>query len=209
MHQNGIRNALNHFRELKPNDPVGLQDASRELLNLLGYASERTLPGEASDIMGTHVHDGYKDTPKEVADCWQQVRLVFQITNEEITPLLPGPAESPRFDGGNHSSFLFIAARLKDGHYSRTEYARFTREINKRFPIPSVAIFQNRDLLTIAFINRRTNKANTDRDVLEKVHLIKDINLQNPHRAHSGHPRPTLPAQVHRTNSQGKARPKL
>ena len=52
--------------------------------------------------------------------------------------------------------------------------------------MPTVVIFYNPEgkRLTIAFINRRISKTDTKRDVLEKVHLIKDINCQNPHRAH-------------------------
>ena len=38
--------------------------------------------------------------------------------------------------------------------------------------------------MTFAIINRRPSQRDGDRDVLEKVTLIKDIDVVNPHRAH-------------------------
>ena len=72
--------------------------------------------------------------------------------------------------------------------YSRTKYAEFTREINKRLFAPTVIIFRAGENLTIAFADRRPSETDADRDVLGQVTLIKDIRLnhteQDPHRAH-------------------------
>ena len=38
--------------------------------------------------------------------------------------------------------------------------------------------------LTFSIINRRLNKKDESKDVLEKVTLIKDIDFAEPHRAH-------------------------
>ena len=73
---------------------------------------------------------------------------------------------------------------LKDSDYSRTKYAEFTREINKRLFAPTVILFRAGDHLTVAFADRRPDKTDGDRDVLGQVTLIKDIRLNNPHRAH-------------------------
>ena len=92
--------------------------------------------------------------------------------------------ESNAFDKGNIKSFLFCAVELKDNNYSRTKYAEFTREINKRLFAPTVILFRAGDRLTVAFADRRPDKTDDDRDVLGQVTLIKDIRLNNPHRAH-------------------------
>ena len=92
--------------------------------------------------------------------------------------------ESNSFDKGNITSFLFCAVELKDNNYSRTKYAEFTREINKRLFAPTVILFRAGDRLTVAFADRRPDKIDGDRDVLGQVTLIKDIRLNNPHRAH-------------------------
>ena len=47
-----------------------------------------------------------------------------------------------------------------------------------------MVVFQHGRLLTFAVIDRRLHKRDESRDVLEKVTLIKDINLDKPHRAH-------------------------
>ena len=92
--------------------------------------------------------------------------------------------ESNAFDKGNIKSFLFCAVELKDNNYSRTKYAEFTREINKRLFAPTVILFRAGDRLTVAFADRRPDKTDGDRDVLGQVTLIKNIRLNNPHRAH-------------------------
>ena len=68
---------------------------------------------------------------------------------------------------------------------SRGRYARFTREINKRFSSPTVVLFRNADnLVTLAFVHRRVNKVHSERDVLGSVSLVREIDTESPHRAH-------------------------
>ena len=50
--------------------------------------------------------------------------------------------------------------------------------------MPIVVFFRVKDRLTIGFVGRRQHKGDSDRDVLEQVTLIKDIRLEDPHRAH-------------------------
>ena len=50
--------------------------------------------------------------------------------------------------------------------------------------MPVMLLFKHGDSLTISVINRRLSKKDASKDVLEKVTLIKDINISNPHRAH-------------------------
>ena len=81
-------------------------------------------------------------------------------------------------------SYLFFAIELTGTNYSRTALANVIREINKLFKIPAMLIFQHGHTLTFAIINRRPSQRDSDLDVLEKVTLIKDIDIVNPHRAH-------------------------
>ena len=172
-------------------DNRGFADAVVELLKTLGYESER-----ARYFSGTpkEFNQQYPLEPPHTTDTksgrqflkiTDKVHTVLQITDAEISKITDR-SSSKKFQTKNIKSFLFIGVKLKNGDYPRGVYADLTREINKHFMMPTVVIFHNpeRKRLTIAFINRRISKTDTKRDVLEKVHLIKDINCQNPHRAH-------------------------
>ena len=166
-----------------------LLEKSKDLLSTLGYRSELTL-----ELSGT-VHDFFEEFPplnpntkteQEFRKHAESAQIIFQFTKDEIEddPQQMTLLESNAFDKGNIKSFLFCAVELKDNTYSRTKYAEFTREINKRLFAPTVILFRAGDRLTIAFADRRPDKTDEDRDVLGQVTLIKDIRLNNPHRAH-------------------------
>ena len=169
--------------------PTGdLLEKSKELLTTIGYHSERTL-----ELSGT-VHDFFEEFPprnpntkteQEFRNNTESVQLIFQLTSDEITDDSQQELfETDAFDKGNIKSFLFCAVELKDNNYSRTKYAEFTREINKRLFAPTVILFRAGNRLTVAFADRRPDKTDEDRDVLGQVTLIKDIRLNSPHRAH-------------------------
>ena len=164
-------------------------EKSKDLLSTLGYRSELTL-----ELSGT-VHDFFEEFPprnpntkteQEFRKHAESAQIIFQFTKDEIEddPQQMTLLESNAFDKGNIKSFLFCAVELKDNNYSRTKYAEFTREINKRLFAPTVILFRAADRLTVAFADRRPDKTDGDRDVLGQVTLIKDIRLNNPHRAH-------------------------
>ena len=161
---------------------------SKNLLAVLGYRSERTtkLPGTAEDfIQRFPARNENTETEQEFLNNAESVKLVFQVRSEEIAPSdQPTLFESPAFDKGYVRSFIFFAIELKDPDYPRGKYAQFTREVNKRFIMPIVVFFRVENHLTIGFVGRRQDKRDPDRDVLEQVTLIKDIRLDNPHRAH-------------------------
>ena len=61
----------------------------------------------------------------------------------------------------------------------------FTREVNKRLAMPTVVLFRTADGdVTLAFVHRRPNKRDPQRDVLGSVSLIREIDAADPHRAH-------------------------
>ncbi len=177
MNKNTIKSALAAI-------PTGdFLEKSKELLDTIGYRSELT-----HELSGT-VHDFFEEFPplnpntkteQEFHKHAKSAQIIFQFTKDEITD----EGTSKSFDKGNNQSFLFCAVELKDNNYSRTKYAEFTREINKRLFAPTVILFRVGDRLTVAFADRRPDKTDEDRDVLGQVTLIKDIRLDNPHRAH-------------------------
>ena len=81
-------------------------------------------------------------------------------------------------------SYLFFALSLTGDKYTRGDLVRITREINKLTPMPAMILYQYNNYLTIAVIDRRLHKREGSKDVLEKVTLIKDISIVQPHRAH-------------------------
>lgn len=81
-------------------------------------------------------------------------------------------------------SYVFIAIELKGTDYARGKFSAIARQINRLFPMPVMVLFKHADRLTIAVINRRRNKLDDSKDVLEKATLIRDITFAQPHRGH-------------------------
>ena len=181
-----IRHIQSVLREYSDAD---CQTAALKLLETMGYLSERTLElsGDVDDFI-----DAFgalnPDTKAErrFRDHTESIKLIFQIGDSEIAKA----AQSDMFDAGafdrsNARSFLFASVELAGESYSRGEYALFTREINKRIDIPTVVVFRTANgAVSLAFVNRRVNKLDADRDVLGNVSLVREINPKRPHRAH-------------------------
>ena len=177
---------------LKRMPAVDFTDTSRELLAALGYRSERTLDGQTGNVAdfieqfpaphpGTASENNFAQQATFAA-------LIFQVTSDEIEIIAQGQQMLFDADGFEQSlaqSFLFMAVELKGTRYPRSQYISFTREINKRFPAPTVVLFKTADdLLTLAFVYRRMNQRDPKRDVLGSVSLVREIDPTNPHRAH-------------------------
>ena len=164
---------------------------TENLLAVLGYRSERTLAGQtgavADFIAQFPAAKESTRTEQVFREQVQSVRLVFQVTSDEIAavdqPTLGFAGDS--FDEGQQQSFLFFGVELKGASYTRGQYAQFTREINKRLSQPTVVLFSTADhRLTLSFVHRREHKRDQRRDVLGRVSLIRDIDPADPHRAH-------------------------
>ena len=164
--------------------------ATKELLAVLGYRSSRTLElsGKADDfIQAFPTQNKNTRTENEFRENAQSVRLLFQVTSDEIaagsqSTFAFGAAS---FEKGQSKSFIFVAVELKNKSYPRGEYAAVTREVNKRLQVPTVVLFKTADhRFTLAFVHRRAHKHDPNRDVLGSVSLIREIEPANPHRAH-------------------------
>jgi hypothetical protein len=120
---------------------------------------------------------------------WQSVDFLFQLTDDEVRAAAGGNQQflfesKGKWQGAAMESYLFFAITLAKPYYSRTELSGITRAVNRLFPMPAMLLFRHGDTLTLAVINRRLHKLDSSKDVLEKVTLIKDIRLVQPHRAH-------------------------
>ena len=163
--------------------------AAEDLLATLGYTSDRVPVDQADDaeyFVRTYPapNPGTRSEQEFLAGA-KSVRILFQITDQEIRPTQETLFEAGGFSTGNAKSFLFVAVELWGKDYPRGRYAAFAREINKRWQIPTVVWFKtSADLLTLAFMPRRANRRDETRQVLGSVSLIREINPATPHRAH-------------------------
>lgn len=165
-----------------------LRHDARAFFATLGYQSERTLslvPNTAAGLCDTF---GFTLAPhRALTDQWLSVDLLFQLTDEEMRhighPSLPFDSRV-QVDTSRIESYLFFAIRLRNDHYPRTQLATITRELNRHFPMPVLVLLLHGHSLTLSIINRRIHRRDETRDVLEKVTLIKGVDMLHPHRAH-------------------------
>ena len=160
---------------------------SKNLLEVLDYHAPLT--EELLETVDNFIHEFPAEnentkTEQEFRKSAKSIELVSQVGSDEIADSQPDRFESRTFDGGLIQSFVFCTVELKDKDYSRSKYAQFTREVNKRLPLATVVFFRVENRLTIGFVGRRQHKRDPNLDVLEQVTLIKDIHLDEPHRAH-------------------------
>lgn len=172
--------------------PMG--QAATQLLNALGYASEKTadLGNNAETLLGNieqfKPELGKISRDKIKADRWKSCAFLFQLTNDEIPSLAVGQTPlgaDTKVARSQIESYVFLAIELQDEQWSRTDLAVITRELNKRFPMPGILLFRHGSLFSLAVIDRRQNLRDGNRDVIDsRITVIKDVRLANPHRAH-------------------------
>ncbi len=178
----GVGEALAGFAHGGP-----LREGATALFGALGYRSDRVADaGGVAQFLERHAADEkLTDPQRKLIREWRAVEIVFQITDEEIR----GQGQGRLFaddglDSSRIQSFLFLAADIADGVYNRTQLAETTRAVNRLFAMPVLVLFRYGGYATLAVVHRRPHKGDKSRDVLEKVTLVKDIHLLEPHRAH-------------------------
>lgn len=180
---------LNIQEAIKAFGSKNFSEAGIELFSTLGYDTSLQAPLDDKtyqEFKETYI-DGAPNAErfneeKALVEDWKSIDILFQLTNESFngTKSLFEPSVNPY----DPQSYLCFAIELNNSEYSKSHIANITREVNKLFSIPIIIIFKYGECITLAIINRRVNKRNSDRDVLEKVTLIKDIFFEKPHRAH-------------------------
>jgi type I restriction-modification system DNA methylase subunit len=170
--------------------PLG--EAAIALFEALGYSSQKRIilkPNTPDTFVATFAKEKALNPDKALLADWKSVDFLFQLTDDEVRAAGGGNQQflfesKAKWNGAAIESYLFFAIRLKDSHYSRTDLSEITRAVNRLFPMPAMLLFRHGDTLTLAIINRRLHKRDESKDVLEKVTLIKDIRISDPHRAH-------------------------
>ena len=176
QHKAAIKEALNRFTA------GDLVENARNLLNTLGYRSERVLALEsntAEAFIAAYDRHGKLNRDRALTTEWSSIDLLFQLSGDDLTFTdTTGwlfDSSQTQVDNTIIQSYLFFALRLEDSNYSRTQLAQITREINKLFMMPAMLLFQHGETLTLSVINRRLHASDPSRDVLGK---------SNPHQGY-------------------------
>ncbi len=167
---------------------------TRKLFNTLGYESELVDEFEYNtfaEFENRFLNSESKfNRENAIVTEWKYVDLIFQISENEILKQSAlSLFESKRVNNTIINSYLFFVVELENENYTRTQLSKITREINRVFSMPVLILFRYGNLLTFSIINRRLHKRDENLDVLEKVSLIKDIQIpasesENTNRAH-------------------------
>ncbi|MBN2395102.1 MAG: DUF4391 domain-containing protein [Candidatus Atribacteria bacterium] len=170
-------------------DLKNFYESSLLFFNSLGYDSDKrsklVTPNFDGFIDQFKIEEENVNKEKALVSDWQEIQFLFQLSDDEIlrtdqTSLF----QSNDVDQNYLKSYLFVSISLNGEQYTKTDLVNITRQINKQFLQPVLILFSYSDLLCLSVIDRRINKKDSDKDVLEKVTLIKDIRKKKPHRAH-------------------------
>lgn len=164
-----------------------LYESSIALFKAMDYESNKT------EHISPNSFEGFLDNfnlsknsinkDKALVSHWKQIEFIFQIADSEITRV-QSLFDTNEVDRNEYQSFLFFTIQLKEESYKRGDLVKITRELNLPFKMPVILLFHYGSKLTLSIIDRRLHKKDTSKDVLEKVTLIKDIDITNPQRAH-------------------------
>jgi adenine-specific DNA-methyltransferase len=175
-----IAKSINDLSKGNPGDKI------EQLFQNLGYSTQRKFE------LDSHNPDDFLDTfdweeinrERAMFSQWQSVDFLFQLTEDEIKSHGQLSLFTNQIDKNYLQSYIFLAVGLRGNHCTRTQLSNITREVNRLSDIPIMVLFRHDDGFTLSIINRRPHKRETSKDVLEKITLIKDINIFEPHRAH-------------------------
>ena len=109
---------------------------------------------------------------KAFTNDWKSFDFLFQLADN-----LEG-IKGGKVDNQIINSVVFACIELSAAAYSRAQLAEITRQVNILFAMPVVLLFKYHDNITLSVIHRRINKKDEQKDVLEKVSLIKDLYLK-------------------------------
>ena len=168
-------------------DTKKLYESSLALYKSLDYQSNKT------ERISPNNYEGFIENfslpknsinkEKAFASHWKHIEFIFQVADSEITRV-QSLFDTGEVDRNEYQSFLFFTIHLKEETYKRGDLVKITRELNVPFKMPVIVLFHYGGKLTLSIIDRRLHKKDTSKDVLEKVTVIKDIDIANPQRAH-------------------------
>lgn len=175
-----IEFAINNF------DSGDILKSAAYLLNIMGYKSNKSFklePNNADNfIRNFNVGNKFNINNGLINHC-NSIDIVFQITEEEMLKYNQ-KFKAEKIGDVLINSYIFFAINLKQDNYSVWDYINITNEINKILSIPSFIIFKYGNCLAFSIADRRFNKFDNSKDVIEAVSFSKDINITNPKSHH-------------------------
>lgn len=184
MNEEKIRNAITQSIQDLARGNAG--EKLEALFQTLGYSTERKFEldsNEPEEFIDTFGFEEINHKRAKFSE-WSSVDFLFQLTEDEIYANPQIKVFNSQIDLSYLKSYIFLCISLHNNSYTRTQISDITREINRQSDIPIMVLFRHGDSFTLSVINRRPNKREISKDVLEKITLIKDIKTDNPHRAH-------------------------
>jgi len=172
-----IKNSILLFNELP------IKEACIKLMNVLGYDSPKVQDYDLNDYINDFENNQTATIEKaKVLTDWKKASFIFQITTDEVDKHYDLFTDVNKVNNVLIESYFVTAIELNKNNYTRTELAEISRQVNKLHGLPTLIFFKYDNYLTISITYRRLNKKDKTKDVLEKVILIKDINIEKPHR---------------------------
>lgn len=175
--KNNIKNAILNFG----ND--NFFENSIELFKTLGYKSTRRIDLPTKEDFKNFVLQREFNEDKVLYTEWKNAEFLFELRTNELNTN-DRNITTDMVDNTAIEAYWFVAIELSGTNYTKKQLSDITREINKQRPMPVFILFKYADKLTFSIIDRRLNKIDETKDVLEKIVLIKDININHTHRAH-------------------------
>ncbi len=175
--KNNIKNAILNFG----ND--NFFENSIELFKTLGYKSTRRIDLPTKEDFKNFVLQREFNEDKVLYTEWKNAEFLFELRTNELNTN-DRNITTDMVDNTAIEAYWFVAIELSGTNYTKKQLSDITREINKQRPMPVFILFKYADKLTFSIIDRRLNKTDETKDVLEKIVLIKDINIKHTHRAH-------------------------
>jgi hypothetical protein len=176
--KNKIENSIKQFAE------GNITDNAFKLFETLAYETSQNISSQQTSYQ--YFYDSYVENSenkhrfnpvKALSSNWLAFNFLFQL-DEKLAGVTGGKVQNQEM-----YSAAFACLELNEIHYSRSQLAEITRQINLIFVMPVVLLFKYDNKITLSVIHRRINKKDEQKDVLENVSLIKDISISNPHRA--------------------------
>lgn len=175
--KNDIKNSVSNFKN------GNLYESSIELFKILGYKSTRRIDLPTKYDFKNFILQREFNEHKVLYSDWNEAKFLFELRTNELNT--EEKTISTDMEGSTAiEAYWFVAIELGGNNYTKKQLSDITREINKQRPMPVFVLFKYTDKLTLAIIDRRLNKIDDTKDVLEKIVLIKDISITHTHRAH-------------------------
>lgn len=122
-----------------------LPAAARGLFATLGYQSQRTLRIVSVKQFCEHWDTDGTLTAKERTSLnrLSELHFLFQLTDAELSTQNDLFTDPGMVDGTRIHSYLFLAAELPAGTYSRTDLTAIARALNKPLKMPALVLFKH------------------------------------------------------------------